>query len=149
MRDKKIFLIIWLIIILFFSINSFNIKSVYGWDPVEITMVDNVSIPTDDYPYGLTWNGTHFCALFTNGPSEQCGLYLFNRSGVLKEFIQIDIGGWGGITWDGQYYWISDSNKIFKYDPISKSKIEEFSLSSPPSMGDICGLAYDGEISGV
>lgn len=145
MRNKKILVMFGLIIILL-SVNLFNIKSVYAWDPVDITLVDKVSIPTGGYPYGLTWNGTYFCAVLTNGPSEQRGLYLFNRSGVLEEFTQIDIGGWGGIVWDGQYYWITNSSnsfyKIFKYDPISKLKIEEFSLSSLQS---ICGLAYDGE----
>ena len=61
---------------------------------------------------GVTWDGTYLNVMGWVSPV----IYQMDKAGNLVNTISLDRGGFGGIAWDGEHFWVPSSGRILKYD---------------------------------
>lgn len=85
--------------------SSGNPQPIYRIDPQTGAVLNSWTAPDDDI-HGLAWDGKHLWAL-----SEATdGLYKMTPSGDVLEHYAIRPGTWGGLAFDGRFFWSADSH---------------------------------------
>jgi len=113
---------------------------IYKLNTSDCSIISIIPSP-DEYPEDLAWDGSN---LWLYGyPSQK--IYKINPADGSVIFSNIptdvEIGQNGGLTYDGEYLWLSGTDKIVKLDPTDLSVVSSFlaPCSRPES------LAWDGK----
>jgi hypothetical protein len=92
-------------------INDFAEKKVYEMD-ISGNVISSFDIPDQEGgAKGITWDGEYLYLMGWTSPT----IYKLDKSGNLIGTIEIE-DGWGGLTWDGDFFWVPSGRGICKLD---------------------------------
>lgn len=87
-------------------------SKVYKIDPSSHTVQFSFSSPSAS-SYGLEWDGEYLSIL---DAASSLSIIQVDKTGAIINTHVLSSGLFGGLTWDGEHYWVPDNYRIYKYN---------------------------------